>query len=116
MASSVMTGISTLIDCDAVLICLGDMPHVSVDIINQLIDAYKSNPDKSIFLPVNNNRRGNPVLFSKVFFDTLLTLEGDTGAKKLVQQYPDEVFEVIVESDAVLVDYDTVEELQTLLP
>ena len=115
MASSVIAGVSRLTDCDAVLVCLGDMPHVSVVVINQLIDAFKANPDKSIVIPVSDGRRGNPVLFGKVFFDTLLTLEGDTGAKYLLKQYPDEIFEVAVEGDGILLDYDTQKELDTLL-
>lgn len=115
MASSVVTGVSQLTDTDGLLVFLGDMPHVTTDIINKLIDAFKNNPDKSIFVPVKGERRGNPVLFAKVFFDTLLTLEGDVGAKNLVQQYPDEVFEVMVEDDGVLVDYDTEDELAALL-
>lgn len=114
MASSVIAGVSQLTDCDAVLVCLGDMPHVTVSIINQLIDAFKANPDKSIVLPVRDGRRGNPVLFGKVFFDTLLTLEGDSGAKYLLKQYPDEIFEVSVDSDGILLDYDTQKELDTL--
>lgn len=115
MASSVVTGVSQLTETDGLFVFLGDMPHITSDIINTMIDAFKMHPDKSIFLPVSGDRRGNPVLFGKVFFDTLLTLEGDVGAKKLVQQYPDEVFEVVVEDDAILVDYDTAAEL-ALLP
>ena len=114
MASSVVTGVSQLTETDGILVFLGDMPHITTDIINTMIDAFKQHPDKSIFLPVNEERRGNPVLFGKVFFDNLLTLEGDIGAKKLVQQYPDEVFEVMIEDDGVLVDYDTAEELAKL--
>ena len=114
MASSVVTGVSQLTETDGILVFLGDMPHVTTDIINTLIDAFKTHPGKSIFIPIKGGRRGNPVLFSKVFFDTLLTLEGDVGAKKLVQQYPDEVLEVVVEDDCVLVDYDTEEELALL--
>lgn len=114
MASSVVAGVSQLSDTDGVLICLGDMPHITTHIINQLIEAYKNNPDKSIFVPVNNKQRGNPVLFSNVFFDTLLSLEGDVGARKLVQQYPDEVYELEVAGSGLFVDYDTEEELSAL--
>jgi len=115
MASSVIAGVSCLTDCDAVLVCLGDMPHVTAAVIDQLIDAFKANPDKSIVIPVSDGRRGNPVLFGKVFFDTLLTLEGDTGAKYLLKQYPDEILEVAVEGDGILLDYDTQKELDTLI-
>ncbi|MEE9335883.1 MAG: nucleotidyltransferase family protein [Granulosicoccaceae bacterium] len=114
MASSVVTGVSQLIETDAVLICLADMPHVSTCVINQLIIAFKGNTNKSIFLPVSNTTRGNPVLFSRVFFENLLKLEGDVGAKMLVQQHPDEVYEVVLDDDRILVDYDTPAELNKL--
>ncbi|MFK8078913.1 MAG: NTP transferase domain-containing protein [Granulosicoccus sp.] len=114
MASSVIAGISQLTDYDGVLVCLGDMPHITTEILDQLINAFRKHQDKTIIQPVYDNKRGNPVLFGKVFFDTLLTLEGDVGARKLVDQYPDEVLEVVVESHAVLTDYDTPQELSSL--
>lgn len=116
MASSVVVGLSCMMDKDAVVICLGDMPHVSIATIDSLIDAFRAEPEKSIFIPVVDKRRGNPVLFSKVFFDNLLSLEGDTGARLLVQQYPDEVCEVTVDDEGVLLDYDTEEDLSRLSP
>lgn len=114
MASSVVSGVSGLLETDAILVCLGDMPHITPQTINQIIDKFKTTPDKSIFIPVHNGQRGNPVLFSRVFFDTLLSLEGDTGARLLCRQYPDQVCEVHVTHPGVLLDYDTQSELQSL--
>ena len=114
MASSVVTGVSKLTECDAVVVCLGDMPHITTAIINQLIEAFKRHPEKSIFVPVASQQRGNPVLFTRLFFDTLLTLTGDTGAKNVIQQYPQEVHEVTIDDSSILLDYDTPEELATL--
>ena len=114
MAGSVVTGVSKLNAVDGVLICLGDMPHITTELINQLIDAFRNTRDKSIFIPVKQGRRGNPVLFSKLYFDRLLSLQGDMGARKLVQDNPDEVFELAVEDDGVLIDYDTPQDLATL--
>lgn len=114
MASSVVIGVSQLLEQDAILVCLGDMPHVKAELIDQLIEAYRQTPGKSIFLPVADEQRGNPVLFSKVFFDSLLALTGDIGARRIVQQHPHEVFEVPVQTDSILKDYDTPAELASL--
>lgn len=114
MASSLISGVSQLLALDAVLIYLADMPKVSTHVVNQLIDAFLAHPDKGIFIPVFNNKRGHPVLFSKAFFDSLLSLQGDHGAKILCQQYPAKVLELPVDCEGVLQDYDTPEALESL--
>lgn len=114
MASSVVAGVSQLIDSDALLVCLGDMPQVKAASLNALIHAYEQHDDKLIFVPTYHGERGNPVLFTRAFFDTLLTLQGDIGARRLVKEYPDQVLEVAVDDPGILQDYDTEEELARL--
>lgn len=116
MASSLVAGLSQLTDCDAVIVCLGDMPHVSPASLDALIAAYQDHEDKLIFVPVYQGQRGNPVLFTQAFFDTLLSLEGDIGARRLLREYPDQVLEVDVPDKGILQDYDTEVELSQLAP
>jgi len=99
---------------DAVLVCLGDMPHISSEVIDRIISAGKDNLVDSIFIPVCDGRRGNPVMIGRSFFDALLQNEGDIGARYLIQQYPEKVTEIEVGSDSVLRDYDTADALQKL--
>lgn len=117
LAHSLSHGISRIGTVDAVMVCLGDMPHVSVPLINQLVQTIHEsdiNVNDTIVVPVVNGKKGNPVVVGNAFFDTLLQHTGDTGAKTLMQQYPDRVFEIAVNNNAVLIDYDTPEALERL--
>ena len=114
MASSLVLGISKLIESDAIIVCLGDMPNVTSSTIEKLHQAFLQHRDKAVFIPCYQGKRGNPVLLSKLMFDTLLALKGDSGAKFLARQYPQKVMEVDVDSEGILQDYDTEAELQTL--
>lgn len=114
MASSLATGVSRLSRSDALVVCLADMPHVSSEVIDTLINAFRNNTRQSLFVPTYNGRRGNPVLISKIHFDTLLTLSGDAGARFLLHEYPEQVCEVEVDYPGILQDYDTPSELQQL--
>lgn len=113
-ASSLAHGVALLHNHDAIVVCLGDMPHVSTDVVNALIAAMRDNPDKSYFIPVHEGLRGNPVLFTKDKFDDIMTLSGDSGARSLISQQPEAVMEVVIECKGVLIDYDTQADLEAL--
>lgn len=114
LAHSLSHGISRLKNIDAVLVCLGDMPHITSVLINQLVSKAASNADNVIAVPVVNGKRGNPVMVGNAFFDTLLQHSGDSGARFLMTHYPDRVVEIPVDDESVLLDYDTPEALATL--
>ena len=114
MAHSLSHGISRLPECDAVLVCLSDMPHITSTLINYLLESVGPRASEVIAIPVYKGRRGNPVMVGKAFFDTLLQHDGDTGARFLIKQYPDRVVEIAVTDNSVLTDYDTAEALDEL--
>lgn len=115
LSTSLVHGISLLFDYDAVVVCLGDMPHVTTDVVNQLINAMVENPHKSYFLPVHEGQRGNPVLITRRRFEDVMSLTGDQGARMLVMKQHEELMEVATECEGVVLDYDTQEELETLV-
>lgn len=114
MASSLVRGVSALVNYDAIVVVLADMPAVNPAAINALIDAFKSYPDKALYIPVHEGKRGNPVLISSQLFDSILALRGDTGARKLARQFPDAVMEVETDCAGVLQDIDTQDDLHQL--
>ncbi len=114
LAHSLASGISRLENTDAVLVCLGDMPHISSELINRLIAAVTDDAANIIVVPVASGKRGNPVVVGSAFFDVLLQHEGDSGAKFLMKQYPELVLEVPIEDDSIFLDYDTSDALQNL--
>jgi molybdenum cofactor cytidylyltransferase len=85
------------------LVALGDMPHVAPATLAALADALAAGAD--IAAPVMDGRRGNPVGFGRVHLTALLALEGDQGARRLLQTCP--VTEVPVEDPGIFRDIDT---------
>ncbi|UCH62026.1 MAG: nucleotidyltransferase family protein [Fidelibacterota bacterium] len=108
LAGSLRIGIAALPDTvDGALIMLGDMPLVKATTIQTLKTAFSANGGKRIVYPAYEGRQGNPVLFPARFFEELLKLQGDRGAKALLQKYTTDTVAVPVASGEVLLDCDT---------
>jgi molybdenum cofactor cytidylyltransferase len=115
MATSLKAGIAALpAKTDAALILLGDMPQIKPETIQQLIDAFKSNPHAAAVVPVVQGKRGNPILIARSLFASIMTLEGDVGARKLLSEAGETVIEIDVENLSILLDIDTFEVLDQL--
>jgi molybdenum cofactor cytidylyltransferase len=112
LASSVRTGIAAVpADADGAVVCLGDMPLIDSRLIDRLIEAFAPDRGHLIAVPVSDNRRGNPVLWSRRFFDELITIDGDVGARHLIAKHNEAVAEVAVEGNGAFLDIDTPEAL-----
>jgi molybdenum cofactor cytidylyltransferase len=112
LASSVKTGIAAVPDnADGAVVCLGDMPLIDARLIDRLIDTFAPDRGNLIAVPVSDNRRGNPVLWSRRFFDELMTLDGDIGARHLIAKHSEAVAEVPVDGHGAFLDIDTPEAL-----
>jgi molybdenum cofactor cytidylyltransferase len=112
LASSVKTGIAAVPNnADGAVVCLGDMPLIDARLIDRLIDTFAPDRGNLIAVPVSDNRRGNPVLWSRRFFDELMTLDGDIGARHLIAKHSEAVAEVPVEGHGAFLDIDTPEAL-----
>lgn len=114
LASSVKAGISAVSDkADGAVVCLGDMPLIDAALIDRLIEAFAPDRGNLIVVPVAEGRRGNPVLWSRRFFNELMTLDGDIGARHLISKHGEAVAEVPVEGDGAFLDIDTPQALET---
>jgi molybdenum cofactor cytidylyltransferase len=108
MSASLIAGIGSLPDdIDGALVCLGDMPRVSAGHLDRLIAAFDPAAGRAIGIPTYQGKRGNPVLWARRFFPRMRGLAGDVGARALIGEHADLVFEVEVEDDGVLFDIDT---------
>jgi len=113
ISTSVRTGIAALPEgTEAALVCLGDMPQVSAAVLNRMIDAYDPVEGRAIVVPVHDGRRGNPVLWDNRFFAEMQELEGDRGARALLNEFADLVCEIEIPEAGVLFDIDTPEMLK----
>lgn len=98
-------------DVDALLFALGDMPNVSVETVDALLDAYREH-EEGIVAPRYDGERGNPVLFGSQYFDALASVEGDRGGRDLLDSEP--VARVDVADPGVRQDVDTRVDLREL--
>ncbi len=96
---------------DGVLVLLGDMPRISQEIVKQLVAAFDPEKGRHIIVPTDAGKRGNPVLWSARFLDALTGIQGDTGARHLIGEYAEFVYEVEV-GRAASFDLDTPDQMQ----
>jgi molybdenum cofactor cytidylyltransferase len=115
LSTSLRAGLAAVPEsADGTVVCLGDMPLVGGPQIDKLISAFSPAEHRTIIVPVHGGERGNPVLWGRQHFIRMAMLEGDRGARQLIDASPDEVTEVAMRSDTVLADFDTPESLARL--
>ncbi len=113
LASSVKAGVAAVPqNADGAVICLGDMPLIDAHLIDRLIEVFAPDRGNLIAVPVSDGRRGNPVLWSRRFFNELMTLDGDIGARHLIARHGEAVAEVAVEGHGAFLDIDTPQALE----
>lgn len=98
-------------DTEAVLVLLADMPRITAEMIDILIDAYEPQRGASIVVPTFEGKRGNPVLWSRRFFADLARVTGDMGGRQILQGYPEAIAEVELGPEVAL-DLDTPEAIR----
>ena len=113
LGGSVRTGIAAVpAVADGAIVCLGDMPQVDAALIDRLIAGFAPEQGALAVVPTIDGQRGNPVLWSRRFFPDLMAIEGDVGARNLINRYGEAVVEVPVTGKGALVDVDTPEALR----
>jgi molybdenum cofactor cytidylyltransferase len=110
MSSSLMAALRHISpESDTYVFMLGDQPLVTVDML-QLLLQHHSASKLGITVPVYRNEKGRPVVMDSKYREELMTLEGEIGAKQVIDAHPDDVQEIPVDSEEVIVDIDTREE------
>ncbi len=111
MAASLRAGMRALSkDCDAVIIALADMPEITADHYERLIEAFDPARNRDICRAMAaDGAPGLPVLFGRRFFEMLNKLHGDSGARDIIKDAPEYLVEVPTLGQAAVVDLDTPE-------
>ncbi len=116
-ASSVSAGIESLTDqYESALIGLGDMPFVTTDLINRLIESHHllSKPDIRITLPLLDGKRSNPVIWGRAFFEELCNISGEQGGRQIFSDYLSAINGVSWDKRQFVEDIDQPEDRQKL--
>ena len=96
-------------DSDTYVFMLGDQPLVTADLLQVLLQHHSASRF-GITVPVYRNEKGRPVVMDSKYREELMTLDGEIGAKQVIDAHPDDVQEIPVDSEEVIVDIDTQEE------
>ena len=111
-ASSVRTAVMALPPhCQAALFLPTDQPFVPVALLNELIAVWQGGAPL-VAPTVDGQPRGAPAIFDRTLWAELLELEGDTGARPLLQRYRTQLVTILAEA-AWLRDIDTPADLPT---
>lgn len=106
MSTSIIAGLNGIHPmAEAVMIALADQPLVDYKLIHMLMAEFQES-GKGIVIPLYRGKRGHPVIFSIKYKAEFLQLTGDTGGRQIINDHPDDVLEVSVDSDSVIIDID----------
>ncbi len=110
MASSLRAGLAAVSggNADGVLVALADMPAVRTEDLDVLIDRFRQEDGRAIIRAVSAGKRGNPVILPRNTFAAFMKLEGDIGARAIIETSGLEVVDVEIGAAAHL-DVDTPE-------
>jgi molybdenum cofactor cytidylyltransferase len=112
MAASLVSGVRANRNATGWLIGLADMPAVPMAAIAGVRDALSEGA--ALAAPSHTGRRGHPVGFASHYYDQLLDLQGDNGARRLLERDSTRVFEVNIDDAGILADIDIPGDLQRL--
>lgn len=114
MASSIRAGIKSLLNvlphAQAAIFMVCDQPFITAGLVNDLISKHEEG--KKIVASAYGGTLGVPTLFDKIFFDELLLLKGQEGARKVVVHHAEEVAAIDFEMGGI--DIDTMGDLKFL--
>lgn len=112
LSGSIAKGVSALgNDIDAVLIFLVDQWQLTAEDLISLITQWQKQPE-NIHIASKGTSLSPPVIFPRIFFNELMALYGDNGAKEVVQN--NNQFVNLKEMPLAFIDLDTLEHLKVL--
>lgn len=114
LSRSLQAGLEAAAQARGWIVGLADMPCVRPATVHALCDALDRGAD--IAACRHAGRRGNPVGFSRDMRAALLALDGDRGARDLLEQRASEVCWLDVDDPGILADVDVPGDLARLRP
>jgi molybdenum cofactor cytidylyltransferase len=110
LSASLKAGIAALpADAAGALVLLGDMPEVPHAVLAPLVEAVEAGALAAV--PVFEGKIGNPAALSAALFPKVLALEGDRGARALIEGLGETLVRVPAPDAGVLYDVDRPEDL-----
>jgi molybdenum cofactor cytidylyltransferase len=104
MGASLAHGVAQARGADGWVVALADMPRIAPGTIKAVVDALRQGA--LVAAPVYKGERGHPVGFGAALRDELLKLDGDQGARAVLERHRDSVRLVECDDPGILFDVD----------
>jgi len=107
LGASLAAGVARSRDAEGWIVALGDMPFIEAATFASILAALRSG--SLVAAPVDRatKARGHPVGFSARLREDLLALDGDEGARSVVERHRHQVTLIPVDDDGITIDIDT---------
>lgn len=116
MGTSVRIGMKEALarhsDLDGILYILVDQPYLTSVFLKKLIEAFKVFKS-DLIASKYNDLESVPALFGKAYFEELISLEGDKGARKIIRSHAAKVYAISFEGGQY--DLDTPQDWEQFL-
>jgi molybdenum cofactor cytidylyltransferase len=109
MGASLAWGVVQSLAADGWLIALADMPWIQPQTIRSIAVAVTD--PRAIAAPLHQGRRGHPVAFGGAYGQDLMKLDGDLGARRLLDAHARKIILLPSADPGVLRDVDVPEQL-----
>jgi molybdenum cofactor cytidylyltransferase len=107
MGSGIVIGLNRLLQLKSeiqnVILTVCDQPFVTSDFLSNLLSG-KNKSKKTIVASAYAGTYGTPTLFDRTHFQSLLSLKGTEGAKKLLEQLKEDMISVPFEKGSLDID------------
>ncbi|MEO5692780.1 MAG: nucleotidyltransferase family protein, partial [Usitatibacter sp.] len=110
MGASLAAGIEASTSHEGWIVALGDMPCIG----QVTMAAVRSALDQGAVLAApfaRDGRRGHPVGFSRALRDALIALDGDVGARAILEHHAHEIVRLQTDDPGIFIDIDTPQDL-----
>lgn len=116
MTSSIQAGLKQIPESEALMICLGDMPLLTPDNYDLLINAFRQDGSRDkILVPWFNENRANPVIFGSDYFAEILSHTSPNGCAGIIKNHLEKVLNLKVDSERFIRDIDTPDDFENVL-
>ena len=112
LGASLAAGVESASSASGWIIALGDMPRVKPATIVAVSAALEKGA--AIAAPFHDGGRGHPVGFSAALRGELLALDGDVGARRVLELRAKEIVRIAVDDPGILIDIDTPQDLKNI--
>jgi molybdenum cofactor cytidylyltransferase len=107
MLSSIKYGVGAVgTEYDALLIALGDQPHIECAVVSEVMRAYRAG-NAGIVIPRYGEKKGHPIIISlQKYREAIVNLPEDVGLNALMQEHADDVRLLDVATEDIIRDID----------